>query len=112
MDPGERDRYVGIEQVTQSIGASRMPVETWVPLVNMFMSKQDVSGRERLATGQVTAPFDTRWVMKYRSDMDPELVDVPQRRRLNYRSRIHNIVFARQVDRDSTIELLTTARQG
>jgi head-tail adaptor len=111
-DPGERDRYVTIQQVTRGKDTAGMPKETWTPLVNAWMSKQDVGGRERFADHQTSSPYDTRWEMGYRTDMDPELLKVPKLRRLVYQGREHDIVAASMIGRREGIELLTLARNG
>jgi len=113
MEPGDRDRYVLIEQQTEGTGStSGFPVDTWTPLASCWMSKQDVTGRERFAINQLSAPFDTRWEMNYRPDMDPELVDVPKTRRLVYQNRTYDIVMASQSERREGVEVLTLAREG
>lgn len=112
MSSSERDRYVTIQQLTESAGSSGYPVETWTTLVNAWMSKRDVSGRERFAAGQISAPFDSRWEMNYRGDMDPELVNVAKLRRLNYQGRTYDIVAASQIGRRAGIELLTLAKMS
>jgi SPP1 family predicted phage head-tail adaptor len=106
---GDLDRLVTIQQLTDEIGSSGFPVETWTTLASAWMSKGDVSGRERLRAEQLSAPFDTRWQMHYRADMDPELVDVPKKRRLVYQGRSYDIVAAVQLNRREGVELLTLA---
>jgi hypothetical protein len=48
--------------------------------------------------------------MHYRADMDPELIDVPKKRRLKFQGRVHNIVHAEHVGRKDGIELTTSAQ--
>lgn len=105
IDPGERDRLVTIQQAATADAG--FPTETWTALVDAWMGKQQISGRERFAAAQVSAPFDTRWEMAYRADMDPELVDVPKARRLVYQGRVHDIVSADLIGRRDGVELLT-----
>ena len=112
MAAGERDRYVTIQQLTEGTAASGLPTESWSTLTSAWMSKDDVSGRERFQMNQLSAPFDSRWQMHYRPDMDPELVDVPKKRRLVYQNRTHDIVAASQINRREGVELLTLARMG
>lgn len=113
LDAGALDREVTIQQVTSSIGTSGFPVETWSTLVAAeWMQKMDVRGRERFAAGQHTAPYDTRWVLWYRDDMDPEVVDVAKTRRLSYQGRFYDIVSATLIGRYEGIELLTLVKAG
>jgi SPP1 family predicted phage head-tail adaptor len=111
MEPGERDRAVVIQQVTDSIGSAGSPVETWTTLdAQVWMRKLDASQAERFRAAQLSAPFDTQWEMGYRDDMDPELVDVTKVRRLVYQGRVYDIVSASQIGRREGIELLTLAK--
>lgn len=110
IDPGERDRLVTIQQrgadTTDEAGE---PVETWTTLVSAYMRRIDAGGRERFQAAQLSAPYDTRWEMGYRADMDPDLVDVPKRRRLLYKGRFYDIVQAALINRQDGIELSTLA---
>ncbi len=110
MEPGERDRSVIVQQLTDSVGTSGFPVETWDTLDTVWMRKLDVSGRERFMAAQLSAPIDTQWEMGYRADMDPELEDVRKTRRLVYQGRVFDIVDASQIGRREGIELLTLAK--
>lgn len=110
LESGRRDRLVTIQQLTETDSDSGMPVETWTDLVSsMPASKEDVSGRERFVSSQESARFDTRWVINYRADMDPELVDVPKVRRIVYSGRAHDITSATHLGRKDGIELMTLA---
>lgn len=109
MDSGERDRLVTIQQLTDSIGGSKYPVEAWSTLTTAWMRKRDLKGWERFKAAQVSAPAETLWEMGYRSDMDPELVDVPKKRRLVYQGRTYDITSASQIGRREGIELMTLA---
>lgn len=105
---GKRDRLVTIQQLTESKGASNYPIETWTTLVeDVWFYKEDASGRERFAENQVSAPFDTIWSGPWMDAMDPELVDVPKRRRLVVKGRVHDIVRAKELGRRGGIELTT-----
>lgn len=110
MEAGERDRLVTLQAVTQGKGASGAPVETVATLASVYASKADLSARERYLADQESAAADTRWEIDYRSDMDPELVDVPKSRRLVYQGRSHDIVTASQIGRREGVELVTLAK--
>lgn len=112
MEAGARDRYVTIQQVTDGVDASDFPEESWSTLCQMWASKEDIGGRERFSANQTTAPFDTRWQVNYRADIDPELVSVSKVRRVLYQGRVHDIVRGSQIGRREGVELLTLARQG
>ena len=111
MESGERDRAVTVQQLTDSVGSSGFPVETWATLYETaWMRKVDVSQRERFMAAQLSSPIDTQWEMGYVADMDPDLVDVAKSRRLVYQGRVFDIVSAQQIGRCDGIELLTLAK--
>lgn len=109
MESGERDRYITIQQLTESKGSSGFPVEAWTTLVQMFAMKQDMNATERFRLDQLAAKSDTRWEINYRADMDPDLVDVPKSRRVLYQGRVYDIVAASQIGRLEGVELMTLA---
>jgi len=112
MDPGERNRLVTIQQVTDGQDTEGAPTESWATLTQAWAAKMDLTGRERLAAEQMTASYDTRWQIGYRADMDPELVDVAKVRRLIYQGRNYDIVAASMVGLREGIELYTLAKVG
>jgi len=112
MEAGERNRYVVIQQLTETIPDSNYPMETWTTLATVWMRKMDATGTERFTAAQLAAAFETQWEMGYRGDMDPEQVDVPKRRRLRYHDRIYDITQASVIGRREGIELLTIAGSG
>lgn len=113
-EAGLMDRRVTIQYVTDGEDSRGTPTEDWTTLdpVYVYMQKNDLQGRERLVAHQMSAPADTRWVMGYRSDMDPELVNVPKKRRLSYQGRIYDIVSAEMIGRREGIELVTLSRNA
>lgn len=112
MESGERDKQVTIQFLTESVGSSRFPVDDWttVPSITMWASKRDLGSRERFAASQLSTPADVRWEINYRADMDPDVIDVPKKRRLVYKGRTYDIVSASQIGRNEGVELLTLAK--
>ena len=114
LSSGRRDRLITIEErpVTDAVDSEFAPVDgPWTTLVdNLPAAKEESSGRERFVANQVSAPYDTRWEINYRPDMDPDLLDVTKLRRLIFNSRIHDIVYASEVGRRRGVELYTLAR--
>jgi len=107
---GLRTRQVTIQQLTESQGQSGYPVESWTSLVSLLASKVDEVGQERFAASQTTSPFDTTWQIPYLASMDPELLNVPKKRRLVYQGRVHDIVSASPIgELHRGIELRTLA---
>lgn len=112
MDPGERDRLVVIQQLSESVGGSGFPVETWSTLATVAMYKKDQKGSERFTAGQLTGRAYTMWEMGYRADCDPELIDVVKKRRLLYQDRVYDIEDASQIGRKDGIEFVTLSKIG
>jgi SPP1 family predicted phage head-tail adaptor len=112
MEAGERNRRVLIQQLTDSQGDSGYPIETWSTLAIEWMRKMDLSLAERFKASQLAASVETQWEMPYRSDMDPELVDVQKTRRLLYENRVYDITGGSVIGRREGIELLTLAGSG
>jgi len=111
MEPGERTTPVAVHQKTTTTGASRFPVDTWTPLLaRVWMRKVELKLTEQFRAGQESAYAETRWEMGYRADMDPERIDVPTVRRLQYQDRIYDITGASVIGQREGIELLTLAR--
>lgn len=112
LEAGERDKIVTIQCLTEAVGPSRFPKDDWttLPSFTMFASKRDLGSRERFAAAQLSTPADVRWEINYREDMDPDLIDVPKKRRLLYKGRAYDIVSASQIGRNEGIELLTLSK--
>lgn len=110
MEPGERDRAVTIQHLTETVTPGLKPKEVWESLASLvWMRKLEAKASERLKSETVAANFDTQWEMGYWPDMDPELVDVAKTRRLLYLGRVHLVVSASLIGRREGIELLTIA---
>jgi head-tail adaptor len=112
MEPGERNRFVTIQQLTESLGASQLPVRSWSTLATVWASKEDVRGNEQLVAERLVSRYETRWEIGYRVDMNPEVVDVPKTRRLLLGGRIHDIVDASLIGDSDGVELLTVGTTG
>lgn len=110
-DAGKRDRQITIQQrsSTDTVDSSGTPTEIdqWTTLRTVWAEKIEIGGREKFAAAQLSAPYDTRWRLPYRPDMDPELLNVPKLRRVKHKANIHDIVEARLIDRRHGVELLT-----
>jgi SPP1 family predicted phage head-tail adaptor len=116
VSAAKRDKLVTIQEyTTANRAASGFPVEPWENLGQEWMSKEDASGEERLHTGGMAAAFDTKWVCPYRTDMDPEAIDVPKKRRLMYGGRTFDItraVLSDRVERHKIVlETIASAKQ-
>lgn len=115
---GQYDRSVTIEQrIGDGRASSGYPAGEWTTLGTEFMARQDFGGqassrRERFVANQDMAIAESRWEVRYRADMDPELIDVPKLRRLVHSGRTYNITSARVLGWKAGIELLTQAAVG
>lgn len=109
---GQRSCWVEIYEMPVAPEGGDFPVEEWTALEGAWMNRLDRRADERFAANQDTAYVETQWQMPYRANMDPEIVDVPARRRLRYRGRIYNIQAALLMERRKGIELITVANVG
>lgn len=105
---GQRTRSVEIQACVDP--TAQFP--QWDTMGYAWMSRADLGAEERFRMDQETAYEDSRWVLPYRADMDPELVDVPAFRRLVYEGRTYEIRSARPSGWKRHIELTTLARVG
>jgi head-tail adaptor len=112
VSSGARDKWVTIQQLTESDGPSGFPVETWTPLCELWASRDDWTNRlgERFGTGQLSAVAEVTWEIPYREDIDPERIHVPKTRRVVHGARTYDITAAVPMGRRRTIALTTIAR--
>lgn len=100
-----------IQQLTESRGAtSKAPVEAWTTLCDRAaMSRETERGGEAFQSHQLSGSSVTKWTMRYLASMDPDLVDVPKKRRLVYQGRAYDILSAEPRDRKGGLVLRTLA---
>jgi head-tail adaptor len=108
VESGRRRWYVAIEQWTELESPDGAVIEDWVPLASEWMLKETLNASERFMSDQLMARLSTRFVMPFRSTMDPDRIDVPKTRRLNYAGRQYDIKSAATIGlRERQIELVT-----
>ena len=107
---GLRDKLVTIEQMTKSKGTTGFPVETWTTLRTAYMSRLDQRADERYAANQLSPAVETQWHTDYASDIDPELVNVPTKRRLVYLGRTFDILAGTILGNKEGVEFITLAK--
>ena len=91
---------------------SGFPIETWAPLVTLWMQKIDLLGSEAFRADQMTARYDVRFVAPYEPALDPEVVDVPATHRLVYRGRTYDIVTAAIIGRFEAVDYPSITHTG
>lgn len=57
---------ISLQQRSDTTNARGERVPVWTTVVTAFAEKQPLRGREFLAAGQMQAPVDVRWRMRYR----------------------------------------------
>lgn len=114
LDPGALDRRVTIQYRSDGDSDSGFPTEDWTTTTaqTVSMGAVPLTGVERVAANQVSAKATMRWVMHYRADMDPYLVDVAKDRRLVYEGRIYNVTGAEMLGMKAALALTTVAKVG
>ena len=110
------DRYVTVQYRTDGDSATNFPVDDWdvtrsrrVAMQRQELERFAFQGDESRNALQVHASAETRWMMRYRTDMDPDLVDVARNRRLVYQGRVLDIVSAEHIGRKDFIEFRVVA---
>ena len=107
---GERRWFVAIEQLTEIEDPEGAPIEGWSLLASEWMFKEQLNALERFMDDQLAARLYTRWVLPYRSTMDPDRLDVPKTRRLVYEGRQYDIQRAALFGlTERQVELVTIA---
>lgn len=111
---GARELYITIEQLNEGLATSNFPTEGWTQLRKAWAGREFVSLDERTAGSQLIASSVARWEIPYAVDMDPDRVDVPSKRRINYLGRIYPILSAEPLAREQGkgIVLVTQAKVG
>jgi len=105
---GARDKWVTLQALTEGESDSGFPTEDeWSDLATVAMAREDLEAVERARTAADIALGTTSWQMAYRADMDPERIDVPKLRRLQYLGRAYDILAAQPVGRHRVLELIT-----
>lgn len=108
---GRRDRSITLQKrpaENTNDASSGEPIDgPWTTLCCAMASRESLSGAERFQRDQVVARMDDEWVINYRADMDPELVDVPKCRRIKYQGRLFEIVASNVIRRGRWICLYT-----
>lgn len=114
MAAGTLDRRI-VLRVNQapetSTSASGQPVPDWVDLDTVWAWAEPLQGRERFIADQVAAHVDTRFVIRYRSDVTPENRIVHEGRTFNI-TRATELLFWKgvQLGRRQYLEILAEAR--
>jgi head-tail adaptor len=110
---GKRDRRIALVPLVDTTDTSGFPLaEDGTPTITLWVSKEDISGRERLLMDQESAPYDSRFVLPFADAYNPNTVDVAKVFALEYAGRRYDIVNASEIGRRDGVEMLTLARQG
>ena len=71
MRSGRLDRRLTLQRRTLTENDYGEPVETWTTLATVWAEKIPVRGAERYAAIQTVAEVDTRFKIRYRTDVSP-----------------------------------------
>lgn len=107
LNAGSLVYLVTIQKLADGVDTSGAPTEIPSTLGTAWMARETVSGMERFATNQLSASAVVRWTMRYRSDMDPDIVNVAKTRRLVYQSRTYDITEAESDKKQNWIAVTT-----
>jgi head-tail adaptor len=111
---GGRDHLITIERLVETTPDSDFPSEEWRQPFQVWAFRDYVTLEERAQSSQLLASAVMRWEVAYNPELDSDLVDVANKRRVVYKDRIHNIIAAEVKPRNegSTIVLTTQAKVG
>jgi hypothetical protein len=109
---GKRDRLVQLVPRVDATGADRFPADTDGTPISLWVSKEDIGGRELIRMNQETAPFDMVFVLPFGDAFNPNAVDVAKAFEVEYVGRRYDIVHAAEIGRRDGVELLTLSRMG
>jgi SPP1 family predicted phage head-tail adaptor len=102
------DRRVTFQTFTEAQNSFGEPVKTWANLVTsptVWAKVEDIAGSrfaERYAAGKVQGVIDTRFTVRYRSDLSVEMRVVHEDRNYDIRSLV-------EIGRRVGLEILATA---
>jgi hypothetical protein len=113
---GARDLLVGVEGMVESVAPTGFVVETFAPLgppvwVEVLPIERPGGGEPFVGDHVVNRTLRV-WTVPYRTDLDPDLVDVLKLRRLTYAGGVYDIVEASLVGRRDQIRLTTRLQGG
>ncbi len=113
---GAREALVTIEGLTESVGDSGYPIESFAPLgpavwMERISGTSLRAGDEIFTANQFVPKVVTTWVMPYRPDMDPDAVNVLKERRLVFLGRTHDIVEATLIGHGNRDQIRLITRQ-
>lgn len=72
MQAGEMDRRITFQRYTEAQNAMGEPIETWANLVSIptvWAKVEPVRGDESYTADKTEAEYDTRFTVRYRSDL-------------------------------------------
>jgi head-tail adaptor len=111
---GQRDLLITIERLVEIDPDSDFPTEDWKQPFQLWASREYVSLEERAQSAQLMASAVVRWEVPYTEALDPDAIDVSNKRRVVYQARVYNIIAAEMRPRSEgrSIVLTTQAKVG
>jgi SPP1 family predicted phage head-tail adaptor len=107
MQSGAMDRRIRIDQAQEVRSESGEIVQTWLPLITTWAERKPLQGSELFQAQQIAAKVDTRYRVRYRSDVTPgsdlRVVDLSDQRE-------YDITAVLEIGRREGLELLASAR--
>lgn len=101
---GALDRRVTLLAPEPLRGAAGGYSESWAPVARICAKVTDLTGREFFAAAQVNAEVTTKFLIRYRAGVTPQM-------RVRWRDRDYDIVTVAEVGgRDDGIEIMAKAR--
>jgi SPP1 family predicted phage head-tail adaptor len=73
---GDLKQRITIQQKTSAQNTVGELVPTWAPYATVWAAKEQLTGRERFVDQRLREDVDTRWRIRYRTDLNPKTMRV------------------------------------
>lgn len=73
LKPNELNRKVTIQQVTNTVDAEGIVVETWADIATVWAGRKPLNGREFFAAAAINAEKTVKYVVRYRRGLKPNM---------------------------------------
>jgi len=100
---GRMDRRIQLQVKVETQDASGEPIESWNALDTVWAEAIPLRGTERFASQQTAAEADTRFKIRYRSDVTVE-------NRIVFDGDNYDITAVMEIGRREALEILATRR--
>ncbi len=102
MLAGKLDRFITIEQPTESITAQGEVTQAWATLASVWAQYQPLNSTERFAGDAARGVFSAKFNIRYRSD-------VTEKMRIYFNARRYRILGINEIGRREGLQIISEA---